>query len=144
MFISSRGLRVLVDMADENYEEQKNLVWMAVDGILRVLEIQVSQTFTQHLDPSSSACTKGPTPRHDFCRIFAHHGLLPALAVALHHTIADADELAEDAKCKIVNIFFLFAQSDLKMREALAIRAVITSALSIFDHRLHIKASERI
>lgn len=41
MFISSRGLRVLVDMADENYEEQKNLVWMAVDGILRVLEMQV-------------------------------------------------------------------------------------------------------
>ena len=42
MFISCRGLKVLVEMMDENYDEQKDLVWMAVDGICRVFELQVS------------------------------------------------------------------------------------------------------
>lgn len=76
---------------------------------------------------------KGPTPRHDFCRIFAHLGLLPALAADLQHTLLDDDELADDAKRKIVQIFFLFAQSDLKMREALAVRSVITRKHSSID-----------
>jgi hypothetical protein len=37
-----QGLRTLVDMMDENYRDQKDLVWMAVDGICRVFDMQVS------------------------------------------------------------------------------------------------------
>ena len=37
----AQGLRTLVDMMDENYRDQKDLVWMAVDGICRVFEMQV-------------------------------------------------------------------------------------------------------
>ena len=39
--VLSQGLRTLVDMMDENYRDQKDLVWMAVDGICRVFEMQV-------------------------------------------------------------------------------------------------------
>jgi hypothetical protein len=42
MFIGCCGLKVLVEMIDENYEEQKDLMWMAVDGICRVFEMQES------------------------------------------------------------------------------------------------------
>ena len=51
MFISCRGLKVLVEMMDENYDEQKDLVWMAVDGICRVFELQASFSdgFAQNL-----------------------------------------------------------------------------------------------
>ena len=34
-------MKTLVDMVDENYAEHKDLIWMAVDGICRVFEMQV-------------------------------------------------------------------------------------------------------
>lgn len=43
IFVSCRGLGVLVSMLDENYAESKDLVWMAVDGISRVFELQQVQ-----------------------------------------------------------------------------------------------------
>lgn len=35
---------------DENYDEQKDLVWMAVDGICRVFELQVRTSGLLHRD----------------------------------------------------------------------------------------------
>ncbi|KAM0746355.1 kinase-like protein [Meredithblackwellia eburnea MCA 4105] len=107
MFVSCRGLKTLVDMMDENYSERKDLVWMAVDGISRVFELHAS------------------TPRNDYCRIFVTEGLLEPLAAALMHVAKDDDDLAESAKAKIVHILLVFAQSDKKVKEALATRAVI-------------------
>lgn len=121
MFISCRGLKVLVEMMDENYDEQKDLVWMAVDGICRVFELQ------------------GPTPRNDFCRMFAHEGLLEPLSEALLHVSHDDDDLAENAKGRIVHIFLLFSQADMKVKEIMLTRAIILrliKSLSILDNEL--------
>ncbi|KAG0148073.1 hypothetical protein CROQUDRAFT_41983 [Cronartium quercuum f. sp. fusiforme G11] len=107
MFISCRGLKVLVEMMDENYDEQKDLVWMAVDGICRVFELQ------------------GPTPRNDFCRMFAHEGLLDPLSEALLHVSHDDDDLAENAKGRIVHIFLLFSQADMRVKEIMLTRSII-------------------
>ncbi|ORY78918.1 hypothetical protein BCR35DRAFT_325387 [Leucosporidium creatinivorum] len=107
MFVSCRGLRTLVEMMDENYAERKDLVWMAVDGISRVFEMH------------------GPTPRNDFCRIFSHEGLLEPLSSALISVAVDDDDLAVSAKAKIIGIFLLFSQSDRKVKEAMACRAVV-------------------
>lgn len=41
MFISCRGLPVLVDMLDDDYATRKDLIWMAVDGIGCIFELQV-------------------------------------------------------------------------------------------------------
>lgn len=41
MFISCGGIKVLVELMDDNYQERKDLVWMALDGILQVFELQV-------------------------------------------------------------------------------------------------------
>ncbi|GAA6017250.1 hypothetical protein JCM10207_003660 [Rhodosporidiobolus poonsookiae] len=110
MFVSCQGLRTLVEMLDENYREGKDLVWMAIDGISRVFEMH------------------GPTPRNDFCRILAQEGVLEPLSTALLHVCEDDDDLAESAKAKIVHILLLFAQSDHKVKEAMARR---TTALRL-------------
>ncbi|KDE07893.1 STE/STE11/CDC15 protein kinase [Microbotryum lychnidis-dioicae p1A1 Lamole] len=108
MFISCCGLRTLVTMLmDESYEEGKDLVWMAVDGISRVFEMQFA------------------TPRTDFCRIFSQEGLLEPLSSALISVATDQDELAESARAKIVRIFLLFAQADHKIASAVAQRVVV-------------------
>ncbi|GAA5958813.1 hypothetical protein JCM10213_006249 [Rhodosporidiobolus nylandii] len=110
MFVSCQGLRTLVEMLDENYNEGKDLVWMAVDGISRVFEMH------------------GPTPRNDFCRILTQEGVLDPLSTALLAVCGDNDDLAESAKAKIVHILLLFAQSDHKVKESMARR---TTALRL-------------
>lgn len=42
MFISCDGLSILVSMLDENYEQSKDIIWLGVDCISRVFELQVS------------------------------------------------------------------------------------------------------
>ncbi|GAA5977680.1 hypothetical protein JCM11641_001376 [Rhodosporidiobolus odoratus] len=106
MFVSCQGLRTLVEMLDESYNEGKDLVWLAVDGISRVFEMH------------------GPTPRNDFCRILAQEGIFDPLSSALMHVCGDDDDLAESAKVKIVHVLLLFAQSDHKVKEAMARRTV--------------------
>ncbi|GAA6058273.1 hypothetical protein JCM3770_004335 [Rhodotorula araucariae] len=115
MFVSCQGLRTLVEMLDEDYDEGKDLVWMAVDGISRVFEMQ------------------GPTPRNDFCRILTQEGLLDPLSTALLAVCGDGDDLAESAKAKIVHILLLFAQSDHKVKEAMARRAILVRLVKAAD-----------
>lgn len=93
-------------MMDENYGEQKDLVWMAVDGICRVFDMQ------------------GSTPRNDFCRMFAKERLLDPLSSALLAVAGDDDDLAQSALNKIVHILLIFSQSDLKVKMELAQRAI--------------------
>lgn len=99
---------------------------MAVDGISRVFELQVSPSpFLCSTSSDPGPCSQGPTPRNDFCRIFTQEGLLEPLSSALLHVAIDDDDLAESAKAKIVHIFLLFAQADRKVKEAMANRAVV-------------------
>ncbi|GAA5845101.1 hypothetical protein JCM9279_005433 [Rhodotorula babjevae] len=107
MFVSCQGLRTLVEMLDEDYEESKDLIWMAVDGVCRVFEMN------------------GPTPRNDFCRLLTQEGLLDPLSHALLSVCGDPDDLAESAKAKIVHVLLLFAQSDHKVKEAMARRSIL-------------------
>ncbi|GAA5994677.1 uncharacterized protein JCM10292_002207 [Rhodotorula paludigena] len=115
MLVSCQGLRTLVEMLDENYNDGKDLVWMAVDGINRVFEMH------------------GTTPRNDFCRILTHEGVLDPLSSALLSLCGDEDELAQSAKVKIVHLFLLFAQSDYKVKEGMARRAIIVRLVKAAD-----------
>ncbi|GAA5904546.1 serine/threonine-protein kinase [Sporobolomyces salmoneus] len=121
MFVSCRGLRTLVDMLDDTYDEGRDFVWMAVDGIARVFEMN------------------GPAPRNDFCRLLAQEGLLEPLSSALISVCGDDDDLAESAKVKIVQILLLFAQSDHKVKQAMATRAIslrLIKAASLLENDL--------
>ncbi|KZT28795.1 hypothetical protein NEOLEDRAFT_1129017 [Neolentinus lepideus HHB14362 ss-1] len=110
MFISCRGLKVLVDLLDEDYAEQTELVVGALNGIRIVFELQ------------------SPTKKNDFCRMFIREGLLDPLSSALLNVMATTEEKSADMKGRIIQIILTFCQvsvSDIHVRNALGTRKVI-------------------
>ncbi|CAA7265498.1 unnamed protein product [Cyclocybe aegerita] len=114
MFISCRGLKVLVDLLDEDYSEQTELVEHALNGIGNVFELQ------------------SPTTKNDFCRMFIREGLLDPLSSALLNVMAIRDTPTMDTKMKVIQILLVFSQvsqSDVHVRNALGTRKVIRRLL---------------
>ncbi|KAH8114562.1 hypothetical protein DFH11DRAFT_1689039 [Phellopilus nigrolimitatus] len=110
MFIACRGLKVLVDLLDEDFVEQRDLVVHALNGIGNVFELQ------------------SPTPKNDFCRMFIRDGLLNPLSSALINIMAADPETSASMKAKIIQIILVFSQvsqSDVHVRNALGTRMVI-------------------
>lgn len=114
MFISCRGLKVLVDLLDEDYAEQSELVVDALNGIGSVFELQ------------------SPTTKNDFCRMFIREGLLDPLTSALLNMMATRGEVADQMRKKIVQIILVFSQvtqSDIHVRNALGTRKIVRRLL---------------
>ncbi|KAG6891524.1 hypothetical protein C0992_005059 [Termitomyces sp. T32_za158] len=114
MFISCRGLKVLVDLLDEDYTEQAELIVHALNGIGNVFELQ------------------SPTTKNDFCRMFIREGLLDPLSAALLNVMSNRGPVATDMKLKIIQILLVFSQvsqSDIHVRNALGTRKVIRRLL---------------
>ncbi|KAI0247582.1 hypothetical protein BJV78DRAFT_906498 [Lactifluus subvellereus] len=115
MFISCRGLKVLVDLLDEDFAEQSELIVHALNGIGSVFELQ---------SPTST--------KNDFCRLFIREGLLDPLSSALLNVMANRGEPAADMKRKIIQILLVFcqvSQSDIHVRNALGTRKVVRRLL---------------
>ncbi|GAA6025978.1 hypothetical protein JCM8202_002188 [Rhodotorula sphaerocarpa] len=112
MFVSCQGLRILTEMLDGSYDKNKDLVWMALDGMCRVFDME------------------GPTPRNDVCRVLVGEGLLGPLSSALLSLCEDTDELAVSARSKAVRILLVISQSDHKVKEAIAQRRVVSRLVS--------------
>ncbi|KAL4249212.1 non-specific serine/threonine protein kinase [Abortiporus biennis] len=114
MFISCRGLKVLVDLLDEDYTEQSELVVHALNGIGSVFELQ------------------SPTTKNDFCRMFIREGLLDPLSSALLNIMTGQGEIAAEMNRKIIQIILVFcqvSQSDIHVRNALGTRKVVRRLL---------------
>ncbi|KAI0049407.1 hypothetical protein FA95DRAFT_872344 [Auriscalpium vulgare] len=114
MFISCRGLKNLVDLLDEDFAEQSELVVHALNGIGSVFELQ------------------SPTTKNDFCRMFIREGLLDPLSSALLNVMANRGETASEMKNKIIQILLVFSQvsqSDIHVRNALGTRKVVRRLL---------------
>lgn len=113
---SCRGLRVLVDLLDEDFAEQTDLVVHALNGIGSVFELQ------------------GPTPKNDFCRMFIREGLLDPLSSALLNVMASRGESTSDMKHKIIQILVIFcqvSQSDTHVRTSLGTRKIVRRAFGL-------------
>ncbi|KAK7689843.1 hypothetical protein QCA50_006482 [Cerrena zonata] len=114
MFISCRGLKVLVDLLDEDYTEQAELVVHALNGIGSVFELQ------------------SPTTKNDFCRMFIREGLLDPLSSALLNIMTSRGDAAIEMNRKIIQIILVFcqvSQSDIHVRQALGTRKVVRRLL---------------
>ena len=101
---------MLVDLLDEDYAEQTDLVVDALNGIGSVFELQ------------------SPTTKNDFCRMFIREGLLDPLTSALLNMMAIRGEVADQMKKKIVQIVLVFSQvtqSDIHVRNALGTRKIV-------------------
>ena len=120
-----RGLKVLVDLLDEDFVEQRDLVVHALDGIGNVFDLQ------------------SPTPKNDFCRMFIREGLLDPLSAALLNIMASQGEMAGEMNRKIVQIILVFcqvSQSDIHVRNALGTRKVVRRTLVWIFRRVMIDA----
>ncbi|KIM52300.1 hypothetical protein SCLCIDRAFT_1223881 [Scleroderma citrinum Foug A] len=114
MFIACRGLKVLVDLLDEDYTEQSELVVDALNGIGSVFELQ------------------SPTTKNDFCRMFIKEGLLDPLSSALLNVIGNTTPTATEMKHKIIQILLVFSQvtqSDIHVRNAIGTRKIVRRLL---------------
>jgi hypothetical protein len=109
MFVSCGGLNVLVEFLEEDYDAQKDLVLIGVNGIWSVFEMQ------------------GPTPKNDFCRIFSRSSVLHPLSLVLCHVLDEDGELSDLCVERIVNIFYLFSQAENHVKEMVADRIVLKS-----------------
>lgn len=107
MFVSAGGLKVLVEFLEEDYEEERDLVLIGVNGIWSVFELQ------------------GPTPKNDFCRILSRNSVLDPLSLVLSRVLDEVGELAELCEGRIANIFFLFSQAENHVKELVAERTVL-------------------
>ena len=107
MFVSAGGLKVLVEFLEEDYEEERDLVLIGVNGIWSVFELQ------------------GPTPKNDFCRILSRNSVLDPLSLVLSRVLDEEGELAELCEGRIANIFFLFSQAENHVKELVADRTVL-------------------
>lgn len=86
-----RGLRVLVDLLDEDYQQQASLVENALIGVGSVFELQVLYFKAYLCSWLTLLVGQSPTPKNDFCRMFIREGLLdvgksclPPLAAVLN------------------------------------------------------------
>jgi len=107
---SCRGLKVLVDLLDEDYADQTELVVDALNGIGSVFELQ------------------SPTTKNDFCRMFIREGLLDPLSSALLNVVGNSSPTAVEMKHKIIQILLVFSQvtqSDIHVRNAMGTRKIV-------------------
>ncbi|KAL9938366.1 hypothetical protein V8E36_002989 [Tilletia maclaganii] len=110
--LSCRGLKTLVDLIDEDYNEQRDLVWLGVGCVNSVLELQ------------------SPASRNDFCRMLVKEGLLDPLTTSLLSVLEDKEEeRAMTAKEHILQTFLICSQSDSWLKKEIAVRAVLRRML---------------
>lgn len=117
MFVSAGGLSVLVDFLEDDYDDDRELVLIGVNGIWSVFELQ------------------GSTPKNDFCRILSRNSVLEPLSLVLNRVLnepaesGEQRELAELCEGRIASIFFIFSQAENYVKELVAERTVLHRVL---------------
>lgn len=117
MFVSAGGLSVLVDFLEDDYDDDRELVLIGVNGIWSVFELQ------------------GSTPKNDFCRILSRNSVLEPLSLVLNRVLNEQSEssehreLAELCEGRIASIFFIFSQAENYVKELVAEVTVLRRVL---------------
>ena len=123
MFVSCGGLNVLVEFLEEDYEDERDLVLIGVNGVWSVFELQVC--FLHPKSKTMLLIPQGPTPKNDFCRIFSRNAVLDPLSLVLSRVLDEEGELAQLCEGRIANIFLLFSQAENHVKELVAERTVL-------------------
>ena len=113
---------MLVDLLDEDFAEQAELVGHALKGIGSVFELQ------------------SPTTKNDFCRMFIREGLLDPLSSALLNVMVNSGDTASEMKNKIIQIIRVFcqvSQQDIHVRNALGTRKVVRRTFTMITGILY-------
>ena len=117
MFVSAGGLSVLVDFLEDDYDDDRELVLIGVNGIWSVFELQ------------------GSTPKNDFCRILSRNSVLEPLSLVLNRVLSEPSdsgeqkELSELCQGRIASIFFIFSQAENYVKDLVAEVTVLRRVL---------------
>ncbi|KAG2049936.1 hypothetical protein BDR06DRAFT_990971 [Suillus hirtellus] len=114
MLTQCHGLKVLVDLLDEDYTDQTELIVDTLNGIGSVFELQT------------------PTTKNDFCHMFILEGLLDPLSSALLNVMGNSSPNAIEMKHKIIQILLIFSQvtqSDIHVRNAMGTWKIVRRLL---------------
>lgn len=101
---------MLVELLDEDYSVNKQLVLNALEGVESVFNLQ------------------SPTPKNEFCRMFVREGVAEPLSTALLNIVKDNSGEAETAKRRILVLLLLFCQigqADARIRDAFGSRSFV-------------------
>jgi hypothetical protein len=95
IFVSCRGLNILMEFLEEDYGSARELVVTGIEGILGVFGLQ------------------GFTPKNDLCRIMARTGIMEPLSHILHYLLSQRRLVADDDSRidDILQIMNLFSQA---------------------------------
>eukprot|EP00164_Ancoracysta_twista_P003180 GFYU01004243.1.p1 GENE.GFYU01004243.1~~GFYU01004243.1.p1 ORF type:complete len:1033 (+),score=320.77 GFYU01004243.1:301-3399(+) len=116
MFISCQGLPVLVDFLEPELEENRDLIYTALDGISRVFILQT------------------PTPRNDFCHLFAKFGVVPRLVQMMRALNAEVcNDVVHGYLDKIANVFILLSASDTRVKKMICTDANLQGLVPQLD-----------
>lgn len=131
MFVSAGGLNVLVEFLEDDYEDERDLVLIGVNGIWSVFELQVSSFPFSLINDLTQV--KGSTPKNDFCRILSRNSVLDPLSLVLGRVLDEEGDLAEVVEGRIANIFFIFSQAENHVKEMVAERTVLHRKASNYE-----------
>ena len=128
MFISCGGIRVLVDMLNEDFTTHQDLVLTALSAIRRVFDLSVCVR-----SGSSLADLQSLSLRDDLCRLFVREGLLDPLSTTLLSVVKNSTTKtpAGEQACAITLIFAQVAQKDVKVQTAFIDRTILRRKLCI-------------
>ncbi|KAI9204989.1 uncharacterized protein BJ171DRAFT_598587 [Polychytrium aggregatum] len=116
MFISCRGLPILTQLLEDNYQAEHELVWIAIDAMEGVFELQ------------------GSTPKNYFCEILSKNGVLKKLTTSLLWIMADPDVRASSFIKKVAGLLLLFSQADSTIKEKLGRRECLKDLARALPH----------
>lgn len=136
MFVSAGGLNVLVEFLEDDYEDERELVLIGVNGIWSVFDLQVGTPWI-HLQCHGLILIilfQGSTPKNDFCRILSRNSVLDPLSLVLSRVLDEEGDLADLVEARIASIFFIFSQAENHVKEMVAERTVLHSKSGLEYH----------
>jgi hypothetical protein len=113
-FVACGGAQALASLLASEYEQSRDLVWLAVDCIALVFQLQ------------------GHTPKNDFARLFAKEGVAPRLVQVLGHALRDLEARAEDLD-RLLQLLLQFGQADARVKLSLCSLSCLRRLLRLLD-----------
>ncbi|GAA97531.1 uncharacterized protein L969DRAFT_83831 [Mixia osmundae IAM 14324] len=113
--VASGGMRCLVEMLGAAGSESKDIAWLAVDGLHRILHQQTS------------------TYRRDLCQILAFEGIFESLAQVLETCQTDATLFAFNARRQTLEMLQTFSLCDTRLKTSMIEPRLLTALTNALD-----------
>ena len=116
IFVSCRGMDVLISLLDNRYKTDSDIVWIAVEGIYLIFKFQ------------------GSTTRNDFCHLLLQKEGIFHLVEIVHHLSMDRRTEAAELLTNVLEILYVVSRADNQIKELMSDSIIIRSLFRDFWH----------